>query len=335
MAQRMKQRLRALVFALLRLSGIPFLVREVVQRKKVTIIVYHAASARVVGEHLRALKACYNIISLADYLAWRKQGAARALPPKSLIITVDDGHKSNFELKPVLEKHQIPITVFLCSGIVGTNRHYWWSHAKHPEDAQALKAMPDDVRLRTLRERGFEETKPFAERQALSRGEIAEMSGIVDFQAHTVFHPILPACTEQRARWEIAQCKRDLEQAFQLGIQALAYPNGSYTSREARLARKAGYTCALSLDPGFNDATTDLFRLKRIPLPDDASVSEVVVKTSGLWAAVRAFGTTARRGTRRTEPYMGEGVAGEEADPDVVPSSAKSDPSPSVTQAAP
>src|SRR6266571_1411070 len=261
----MKRPLRSIVFTLLRFSGIPFLVRELVQRRKVTIVVYHATSAGVAEQHLRALKARYNIISLADYLGWRKQGASGALPPKSLIITADDGHKNNFELKPLLEKYQIPVTVFLCSGIVGTHRHYWWSHAKHPEEVRALKAMPDDARLRTLRELGFEETKEYAERQALSRSEIARMNETVDFQAHTVFHPMLPACTEERASWEIAQCKLDLEQDFQLAIQALAYPNGSYTEREANLVKKAGYTCALSLDLGFNDATTDLFRLKRIP----------------------------------------------------------------------
>ena len=288
-AKRLQRTSRSILFAVLRLSGIPLLVRELIQRRRVTIVVYHAMPVWVAERHLRALKARYHIISLADYLAWRKQGARRALPPRSLIITLDDGHKNNFELKPLLEQQQVPVTVFLCSGVVGTHRHYWWFHANHTAEVHALKEMPNDARLQKLKELGFEETKQFAERQALSRIEIDQMRKIADFQAHTVFHPILPACAEERARWEIVQCKRDLEQDSRIAVRALAYPNGNYTEREVNLAKEAGFECALSLDPGFNDAATDLFRLKRIPLPDDASVSELLVKTSGLWELIRAL----------------------------------------------
>src|SRR5205823_400641 len=124
-------------------------------------------------------------------------------------------------------------------------------------------------------------------RQSLSLDEITEMKSVVDFQSHTVFHPILPACSFEKARWEIVESKEALEREHGLKIYALAYPNGDYSDRDVELLQKAGYTCGLTLDPGFNDFQTDPFRLRRVALPDDAGINEVIVKTSGLWTVLK------------------------------------------------
>jgi len=192
----------------------------------------------------------------------------------------------------MIQRHRIPITIFLCSGIVGTQRHYWWSRANDAE-AQALKALPDEERIQALLVKGHADTREYEARQSLSRDEIAEMKSSVDFQSHTVFHPILPACSIERARWEIVGSKEALESEHGLRIYALAYPNGDYSDREVGLLQNAGYTCGLTLDAGFNDCETDLFRLRRVALPDDAGSNEVIVKVSGLWTFLKAFGSKA------------------------------------------
>jgi peptidoglycan/xylan/chitin deacetylase (PgdA/CDA1 family) len=138
-------------------------------------------------------------------------------------------------------------------------------------------------------ERGHVDTKEYETRQALSCDEIAEMKSLVDFQSHGVFHPVLPACSDERARCEVFESKKTLEHRWGLEICALAYPNGDYSDREISLLRSAGYTCGLTLDPGFNDSATDSFCLRRIPLPDDAGISELIVKASGLWASLRSL----------------------------------------------
>src|SRR6266496_918912 len=130
---------RNFIFALLRYSGIPFLLRETTQRGKVTIVVYHAIPVERAREHFRALRARYRVISLADYLCARTNGDTEKLPPKSLIITIDDGDRSNFELKSLLEELSVPVTIFLCSGVAGTNRHYWWSHTRTKDETEACK----------------------------------------------------------------------------------------------------------------------------------------------------------------------------------------------------
>ena len=285
-----KWRFRWAVFALLRVSGLPWILREMWQRNRVTIVVYHALQAARADAHFGALRRRYNVIALSDFLLARSSLTRDRLPRKALIITFDDGQKSNYRLRSVLEKHRLPVTIFLCSGIVATKRHYWWFHTMDSAETQMLKGLPDAQRVEALLGKGHSDTREYETREALSRDEILEMKATVDFQSHTVFHPILPACSVERARREIVESKETLEREHGLKIYALAYPNGDYSDREIELLRSAGYTCGLTLDAGFNDSRTDPFRLRRVALPDDAGVNEVIVKTSGLWALVKAFG---------------------------------------------
>lgn len=275
----------------MRFSGLPFLIREIVQRNKVTIVVYHALEAERADVHFAVLRSRYNVIALSDFLAVRSIEEIDRLPPKSLIITFDDGHEGNYRLVSVIQKHRIPITIFLCSGIVGTGRHYWWDHVKDAEEAQRLKVLPDEQRVQALLRNGHTDVREYEARHSLSHDEIAEMKSFVDFQSHTVFHPILPACSADRARREIVESKEALEGEYGFTIYALAYPNGDYSDREVTLLQNAGYTCGLTLDAGYNDSETDPFRLRRLVLYDNAGVNEVIVKTSGLWASLTTFGS--------------------------------------------
>ena len=283
----LSQQLRKIIFSSLYYIGIPFLLREVVERDRTTIVVFHAPSADAARGHFVALRKRYNIIPLADYLRARIDGRARKLPPKSLIITVDDGHRSNAQLKSLLQEMEMPVTIFLCSGIVGTHRHFWWLHTRSPSEAKACKQMTDAERLELLLSRDYHPEQEYPDRQALSKSEIEELKSLVDFQAHSVSHPILPACADEKAEYEIERCKTDLERLYGLKIEAFAFPNGDCSERDIVIARNAGYRCALTLDTGINDIDVDLFRLRRIPVPDDASVNELLVKTSGFWRRLK------------------------------------------------
>lgn len=286
--------LQSLMFGVLRYSGLPFLCRELLQRGRVTILCYHDPSRETARRHFALLARCYNIVSLRDYLACRATPGYR-LPSKALVLTLDDGHRNNFALLDVLREYRIPATIFVCSAIVGTRRHYWWKEVKDRRMAQALKYLSDEERLAILAELGFRETAEFTERQALAVEEIKEMMAVADFQSHTRFHPVLPQCHFERARDEVAGSKQELERKLKVAVYALAYPNGDYTERDAALARESGYQCALGLDGGYNDATTDPFRLRRITMSDEAGPNEMVVRASGLWGFIERIARGKRR----------------------------------------
>ena len=197
----------------------------------------------------------------------------------------------------------MPATFFLCSGVVGTNRQFWFETDMSESERQSLKSIPDDKRLDILRELGFSETTGLATRQALSVAEIKEMKDAVDFQSHTIYHPILPQCSAARALREISESRNELQDKFGLPIYALAYPNGSYSDREIEMAKAAGYKCALTMDFGFNSNKTQVFQLKRICINDDASIDELIVTASGLWGFLKNL---MRSSSRRKELFRGD-----------------------------
>ena len=282
----MKLLLKTVVFALLRWSGLPIYWRHLRQRGRTTILCYHDPDPDVLAAHLMVLRRVYSIMSLRDFIDLRPSGRLNTLPRYPLVITLDDGHLGNAKLLELAVREKVPMTIFLCSGIVGTQRHFWWKEVDTAAERSRLRGLPDGERLRELERLGYRETASYPERHALSREEIQTMAPHIDFQAHTQLHPVLPRCSDARARDEIAGCKDELTRDLGLDIYAFAYPNGDYCDRDVALAAQAGYACALTIDEGSNDASTDPYRLKRIIIPDDAGMDELVVKASGLWAAV-------------------------------------------------
>jgi peptidoglycan/xylan/chitin deacetylase (PgdA/CDA1 family) len=282
---------------------LPFLARELLQRRRVTIVAYHDPSPQSFDAHLSILKRAYTIVSLADYVSAMERHSVTTLPPKALIITLDDGHRGNGALRSVIEKHDVPVTIFLCSGLVNTHRRFWFKHDRTRGIVQQLKTFQDSERLAVLRDAGFEETREFPERQALSVAELDELKTKVDFQSHSVFHPILPRCTSGRARVEITQSRMDLQAILASEVYAFAYPDGKYSDREVLLLQSAGYRCGLTLDLGFNSGRTPPFRLRRICLPDSASDDELLVRTSGVWDFVKIV-FRGRMASRHTRPQV-------------------------------
>ena len=273
----------------LRYSGLPLLFREIIQRRKVTIVFFHDPKPEIASRNFRWLANHYNIIGLNQYLSAREKGTTRQLPPKAMVITMDDGHIENYKLLAFLRENNIPVTIFLCSGIVDTNRHYWFKYAGLNSNSDTLKAIPNYKRLKLLSDLGFDPEREFEYPQALNKYQIGEMRQYVNFQSHTVFHPCLNRCSEEESRFEIEESKRRLEQDFGLTINAFAFPNGDYSAKDIRLLQNAGYSCALKGGPGFNTDKTDLFRLKRIAIGDRDSLDLLAVKASGIWGLLKHF----------------------------------------------
>jgi peptidoglycan/xylan/chitin deacetylase (PgdA/CDA1 family) len=277
---------RKLLFKLIRFSGLPFVFREVFQRNKLTILGFHDIEMDVAESVFDYLSKKYTIISLKDFVDALKNGYSYTLPSKSMVITFDDGHIGNYSLLPLIRRLGIPITVFLCAGVVGTNRHFWFKHEPINKYLIALKRLSNRNKLDFLSKENFRLTREYESPQALSTSQIEDMKIFVDFQSHTMFHPCLPQCDYDEAWAEIVTAKLLLEDKYKLNIYAFAYPNGDYTEREVNFCKQAGYQCAISVNGGFNSLSSDLFRLKRIGISDFDGIDEVVVKASGVWNIV-------------------------------------------------
>jgi peptidoglycan/xylan/chitin deacetylase (PgdA/CDA1 family) len=255
-------------------SGVICAIRRLLWRDRVLIIVYHDPQPETLDSHLTYLRRIADPIKLSE----RRQSSTGR--PR-VVITIDDGHAGNARLLTVFRKHGIHPTIFLCTAIVGTRRQFWWRHSESVAGRiEYLKQSSNAERLATLSTLGFAQEAENDPPAALSNHDIENMKGSVDFQSHGRFHPVLPCCDDKDCKIEIVRSRYELEQLVGHRCQDFAFPNGSYGEREIRLLTLAGYETARTLDAGWNDAKTDPFRLKAVPVSDDASWAWFAVQLS-------------------------------------------------------
>jgi peptidoglycan/xylan/chitin deacetylase (PgdA/CDA1 family) len=119
--------------------------------------------------------------------------------------------------------------------------------------------------------------------QAMARHQIT-------FGSHTHTHPIMATLDEEKARFELAESRRLIEDRLGTPCRLFSYPNGTaadFGPREQRLLQQHGYIAAVSQIDGFNDASTDLTALRRINVGRNEKLSFFVAKISGLWSLLK------------------------------------------------
>ncbi|MDE0485309.1 MAG: polysaccharide deacetylase family protein [Candidatus Poribacteria bacterium] len=254
------------------LLGIPLLIREWVCRNRVAILLYHDVNPEIFAKHIAYLSRHYAIISLDTLVSAIYNKDFSEIPQKSIVITIDDGHAGNVTLLPIFKQYRIYPTIYVCTQIINTHRHFWFRIPERSKK-ERLKKLPNVERLTRLKqESDFEPKKEYQDRQALNIDEMKKMMQDVDFQPHTQFHPILPHCTETECKQEILGSKVDLEKF--LGIECLhfSYPNGDYTEREIEIVKAGGFRSARTTDIGWNNIETSPYKLKAMPISDDAGL---------------------------------------------------------------
>jgi glycosyltransferase involved in cell wall biosynthesis/peptidoglycan/xylan/chitin deacetylase (PgdA/CDA1 family) len=175
----------------------------------------------------------YRIISLDEYARTRHLEALP--PPKSVVITFDDGYADNAELtENGLGETEAPAIVFLVSGLVGESNQ--WT----PEP-------------------------PLHHRPLLSWEQIEELrdAGIA-LGAHTVSHPRLTELDPDEAGREVVESRATLEGRLGEPVVHFAYPYGKTSSAVRQMVREAGYVTACGIEPGANGAATPIYDLRRV-----------------------------------------------------------------------
>lgn len=281
--------MKNIILKILRYSGLPILFREIIQRNRITILLFHDISPETAEFTFQFLQKKYRLIDLNDLLNAIDYKDLISLPKKALIITFDDGHIGNYKLFPLINKHKIPVSIFLCAAIINTNRNFWFAYKPSEEKKGELKKIINSERLAILNKFGYNQEEEHETPQALTKSQIMEMKEHINFQSHTLFHPILTQCNYEDAKKEIIDSKILLENEYDLKINAISYPNGDYSNREIEIAKEGGYSCGVTVDYGFNSIETDVYKLKRISVKDTFSLDELIVRSSGVWGFLKLF----------------------------------------------
>lgn len=188
-------------------------------------------------KQMEFLARCYQPVSLKEAVEDLKE--KRQLPDNAVVVTFDDGYKDNYtNVYPILKKLNIPATIFLVVGYVGTDKILPHDIGDCPENNYLLSW--DQVKK--MAQDGF------------------------DFGSHTTSHVNLGKCNIDLKN-EISASKKIIERELERGVWAISYPFGlitDFSSAVKQMASEAGYSCGCSAMNGVNDSGTDIFELRRI-----------------------------------------------------------------------
>ena len=275
--------LRKILVKLINLSCLPWLLYKFKSKNTATIVLYHNPSVETFENHMRHYSNKYNIIPLNLLVNAIEARDWSNIPDYPLVITFDDGHKDNYQLLQTFRQYDIRPTIYLCSGIVGQNRKFWFNLPGN--ETEILKKYTNKKKVQSLKEKfSFSLTSEVSQedRDGLSYDEISAMKECVDFQAHTEFHPILTTCDDDECKREIVNNHDQLSQILDDDVVHFAYPNGDYTQREISLLQSSGFRSGRTTDYGWNDLNTNIFMLKIRGVTDSASNSMLKAQLSGI-----------------------------------------------------
>jgi peptidoglycan/xylan/chitin deacetylase (PgdA/CDA1 family) len=168
----------------------------------------------------------YTVIPL-DTAAQYIEGKIKSIPAKSVVITVDDGHKSVYtDLAPIVKKYKIPVTLFIYPSAI--------SNAKYAMTWDQLNEL--------------ESTKLF------------------HVESHTYWHPNFKhekkkLSPEEYAKFvdkQLGGAKKKLEEHMGHEIKYLAWVFGIYDDELLVDAKRAGYTAAFTIDRRHAASSTNI-----------------------------------------------------------------------------
>lgn len=204
---------------------------------------------------------------------------------KAIHITFDDGWKGNIDLIPIIEKYNIPITIFVpIDPIISGN--FWWEFVVNKYNnfdiVEQFKKDPYDIFLSKVESLKKDIS---LNRSAITIEELKVLDNhpLIDIQSHSFSHPILTNLSEELLDFELKESKQFLEQFLNKKIQFFSYPNGSLTSREVEYAARY-YKCAFTTVSSYPSKNSDLMQVPRIALSNDYWGN--LAKIAGTWSFI-------------------------------------------------
>lgn len=253
------------------------------------------------------IAANYNVLSMSELLSILS--FRMPVPPNAIVITFDDGYADVFTIAyPKLKALGIPATVFLttesvtCQKSIWTNKLYGIIEAAsnlkptleiaghHMEldlsdprfrmrDALSicsiLKGMTPEERITALHSiaRGLNvdpQYDPIEQLPMLNWEQVSilQRDGFL-IGSHTVTHPILSRCSEERQWMELSESKHEIETKTSAPCRVLAYPNGQLgdaTDATRAIAKECGYEAAFRFTSGPVRSGIDNYDVPRHPV---------------------------------------------------------------------
>jgi len=221
-------------------------------------------------EYLVAHK--FNVITLEELIYMKENSIP--LPPKSIIITFDDGFRDNYMYAfPILKKFNLSADFFIVSGYIGSKDPFPWLKL----DSQALNHYK----------------KNKSDWRPISKTELIEMADFGQkINSHSKTHDLISSLDEIQIKNEIKESKNEIESLLSKPISCYSYPYGTQveiTEKIKFLVKKAGYKVAVTSKIGSNTLNGDFFCLRRIAIYERDSLFEFIKKINGTYDWLAPF----------------------------------------------
>lgn len=282
-------------------SGLLGLYHRFRNRRSLTVIMFHRVldprdprwtscdpdytlETRLFDRCLAFFRRHYNIVSTDDVLAARNED--RALPPRALLITFDDGWSDNVDFAlPRLRAAGMPALLFVVADVIGRRLPFFqecivgaWrlgrikaadllaaagkGTAKSANGDRELRAaiaaleeLDDDARKAAL--------VPFAadlddgHRHMVNVEELGDLErGGVTIGLHGKTHTPMTRANDLDAELGGARAEIAARLAAATAPVTMSFPHGRYTPAIAERAREAGYQLVFTSDPTLNPVDT-------------------------------------------------------------------------------
>lgn len=206
-----------------------------------------------------------NIDEITDYVK------GEPLKHKKMVhFSFDDGWATNKALIPIIEKYNVPITIFVPVEPLESGNFWWnYAYAKHKSLAmvEEFKTYNEE---RFNSEIGKIKEEITLDREAVTFDELKEMSRhpLINIQSHTYNHPILTNVNDRQLDFELSESKKYLSTLLNKEINTFSYPNGSFGMREENAVSKH-YKCGYTTEEKFVQPGGNIFRIPRTCLVDN------------------------------------------------------------------
>lgn len=230
---------------------------------RVPILVYHRFAPAVLDsmtvrtarfeDHLRTIKklGC-KVVPLADWVAYRR-GERGPLPERAVVLTADDGHRSQFDvMMPLLQREGWPVTLFIYPSAISNA-----SYAMSWEQLRQWRADPN-----------------------------------MSVQSHTYWHPNLvrdrqtmpPDAFERHALHQLTRSRQVLNQRLDAAVSLLAWPFGLSDPGLQQWAQDSGYQAAFALENRSASRHDPLYAVPRHLMVDSVDAAQLAVRLEAAFA---------------------------------------------------
>jgi peptidoglycan/xylan/chitin deacetylase (PgdA/CDA1 family) len=155
-------------------------------------------------------------------------------PGQNILLTADDGWKSDIDIKSILDRQQVPMTLYLYPQAIRPGR----DSSLNPDDVHAL--MKDKW---------------------------------VEYGCHSYSHSIMTKLNDEQLEHEAAGSKAALEDMLGVTINTFAYPYGILNRKVEKYCRDY-YSIIFGVNDGANSLKTDRYNLNRFVIYRNTTFGE-------------------------------------------------------------